>query len=141
MTDEKKETIGDDVADDAPTGAVGYGKPPLWTQFKKGCSGNPKGRPKKAKNLKTDLKELLNEPVTVKTGGVTKTVTKRRAMMMNLQAQALQGNTKATQAIINLALQLDPPEMEPDADMPSKEEDHKTVENYLAWHYKLKGGA
>jgi hypothetical protein len=27
---------------------VGYGKPPKDTQFKKGSSGNPKGRPKKA---------------------------------------------------------------------------------------------
>ena len=26
---------------------VGYGKPPKSTQFEKGVSGNPKGRPKK----------------------------------------------------------------------------------------------
>lgn len=27
---------------------IGYGRPPRWTQFPKGKSGNPKGRPKKA---------------------------------------------------------------------------------------------
>jgi hypothetical protein len=34
---------------------VGYGKPPKHTQFKPGKSGNPQGRPKGTKNLKTDL--------------------------------------------------------------------------------------
>ena len=38
---------------------VGYGKPPEHTRFQPGRSGNPRGRPKGTKNLKTDLVEEL----------------------------------------------------------------------------------
>lgn len=41
---------------------IGYKKPPRHTRFRKGQSGNPKGRPKGTQNLKTDLAEELSEP-------------------------------------------------------------------------------
>jgi hypothetical protein len=47
---------------------VGYGKPPQRTQFKPGNSGNPRGRPKGTKNLKTDLMEELGEKILVHEG-------------------------------------------------------------------------
>jgi hypothetical protein len=37
--------------------AVGYGKPPANTRFRKGVSGNPKGRPKRAKSSLPRLNE------------------------------------------------------------------------------------
>jgi len=40
---------------------VGFCKPPKEHQYSKGTSGNLKGRPKGAKNLKTDLLEELGE--------------------------------------------------------------------------------
>ena len=39
----------------------GYGKPPRHSQFKKGQSGNSKGRPKGSRNFSTDLKETLEK--------------------------------------------------------------------------------
>ena len=44
---------------------VGYGKPPRQTRFRKGQSGNPRGRSPGTKNLKTLLNDALNEPVIV----------------------------------------------------------------------------
>ena len=38
------------------------------TRFRKGKSGNPQGRPKRTKNLKTDLIEELREQILVREG-------------------------------------------------------------------------
>ena len=40
---------------------IGYGRPPKSRQFKKGRSGNPKGRPKGSLNLKTIVRRELAE--------------------------------------------------------------------------------
>jgi hypothetical protein len=63
---------------------VGYGKPPRDTRFPKGQSGNPRGRPSGAKNLKTLLSEALNEPVIVTENGGRRKVTKRQAIITQL---------------------------------------------------------
>ena len=60
---------------------VGYGKPPKTNQFPKGQSGNPEGRPKHTRNLKTDLLEELNEEIPIRDGTRIKHVTKQRALV------------------------------------------------------------
>ncbi|MCY3732928.1 MAG: DUF5681 domain-containing protein, partial [Chloroflexi bacterium] len=48
---------------------VGFGKPPKHSRFKKGKSGNPKGRPKGSRNFSMVVKETLEEPVRVTSHG------------------------------------------------------------------------
>jgi hypothetical protein len=55
---------------------VGYGKPPRRSRFRKGVSGNRKGRPKGKRNIATVLTEILEEEIEITEGGVRKTVTK-----------------------------------------------------------------
>ena len=93
---------------------VGYKSPPKHTQFKPGQSGNPKGRPKGTKNLRTDLGEELQERITVTEGGRQLTVSKQRAMLKSLMAKALKGETAAARALINLIVGLE----QVDADEP-----------------------
>ena len=85
---------------------VGFGKPPRHTQFKPGQSGNPAGRPKGAKNLKTDLEEELRELITVREGGNHKIVSKQRALLKSLTAKAVQGDPRAAAIVIDMMYRL-----------------------------------
>ena len=71
---------------------VGYGKPPRSTRFKKGQSGNPRGRPSGSKNLSTLLSEALNEPVIVTENGRRRKISKRQAIIKQLVNQSAKGD-------------------------------------------------
>jgi Family of unknown function (DUF5681) len=86
--------------DQEPEYQVGYGKPQRHTRFKPGVSGNPRGRPKEAKNLSTLVHEALNEPVVVAENGRRRKVTKRRAIITQLVNRSAQGDLKAMQMLL-----------------------------------------
>ena len=75
---------------------VGYGKPPKGTQFKPGQSGNPRGRPKGTKNLKTDLMEELREKIVIREGDRPQKVSKQRAMVKSVVNRAIKGDPRST---------------------------------------------
>jgi hypothetical protein len=85
---------------------TGYGNPPKHTRFKPGQSGNPKGRPRGTKNLKTDLEEELGEMIVVREGGNPKTVSKQRAMVKSLTAKAVHGDARAMVIAFDLMYRL-----------------------------------
>jgi hypothetical protein len=68
---------------------VGFGKPPKQTQFKKGRSGNPKGRPRTRPDSYSELTKVLREKVTVE--GQQEKVTVQQALLLRLRDQALRG--------------------------------------------------
>lgn len=70
---------------------VGFAKPPKKTQFKKGRSGNPYGRPRKKPDLYLELTKVLHEIVTVTVDGQPERVTVQEALLLRLRDQALQG--------------------------------------------------
>ena len=108
---------------------VGYGKPPKKTRFKPGESGNPKGRNKGVKNLKTDLVEELQETLIVNESGKRRRVSKQRAMVKSLMARAIKGDTRAITLLTTLIVRL----LNIDASEGSKEltaEDKAILEAY-----------
>jgi hypothetical protein len=81
---------------------VGYGKPPRATQFKKGQSGNPRGRPKGAKGFDAQLKEAFGQKVEVQLKGKMRRITAGQAMLLKLTAKALGGDMAALRQGISL---------------------------------------
>jgi hypothetical protein len=74
---------------------VGRGNPPKHTQFRKGTTGNPKGRPKGSKNLSTYLMEAARDQVSATVGGKTRKISKIQATAMQLATQAAGGDQAA----------------------------------------------
>jgi hypothetical protein len=111
---------------------VGYGKPPKHTRFNEGHSGNPKGRPKGTKNLKTDLMEELSERISVSEGGKPKKLSKQRALVKSLTAKAIKGDAKAISILVNLMVRvLALVEEEREVDLIS-EDDMAILDNFIA---------
>ncbi|MBO6898434.1 MAG: hypothetical protein JJ868_13760 [Shimia sp.] len=86
-----------------PDYEVGYGKPPKHSQFKKGRSGNPKGRPKGAKGVVASIKREMERKVTIREGGQEVTISKAEAVAKRILAKALSGDAGA----LKLLLQFD----------------------------------
>ena len=81
---------------------IGYGKPPEYSRFQKGQSGNPKGRPKGALNVGTVLNRTLSEKVVVMDQGKRRTITKLEAAFKQLVNKAAQGDARALQQLLSL---------------------------------------
>ena len=126
---------------DADGHAVGYGKPPRKTQFRKGCSGNPKGRPRGTKNVATVLARTLRERVVINENGKRKTITKIEAAVKQLVNQAATGDLAALRQLmilVNSAEQRgsDAPQEHPAMD----EADQKVMKAILERFEKDTGG-
>lgn len=80
-------------------GKGGYGDPPREHCFKKGQSGNPKGRPKGSRNFQTILNRELERSVKVTDNGVRRSFTKSELMVRVLTDKAIKGDIRAFQNV------------------------------------------
>jgi hypothetical protein len=82
--------------------AVGYGRPPKATQFKKGQSGNPRGRPKGTRPVGAVLQEILGQKVAVSENGKTRRLPALEVMLRRLANDAMRSEPVALKLMLSL---------------------------------------
>jgi hypothetical protein len=79
----------------------GYGRPPKSRQFKKGQSGNPRGRPKMQPEMSRAylFRKVVKETICVKTASGEKIMTRWEALVRMVQSLALNKNSSAARLL------------------------------------------
>jgi hypothetical protein len=114
-----------------PDDGVGYGRPPKATQFKKGQSGNPKGRPKGTRPVGAVLQEILGQRIAVTENGRTRRLPALEVMLRRLANDAMRSEPSALKLMLSL--------VDRDGDSPEAEirfndilaEDKEILANFL----------
>jgi hypothetical protein len=93
----------------------GFAKPPSESQFRKGQSGNPSGRPRRP-STRTLLKNLLDQEVAVNTNGSPQRVSVRQALVQIVGANGLKGVSRDREFFFRLIGQHLPEEFQEEAE-------------------------
>ena len=88
------------MAKTPPSGKGGGRNPPVRTRFRKGQSGNPRGRPKGSRNFRTLIDEELEQELEVTENGKALKLTKRRLVARVLVNEAVRGNPRAWRELL-----------------------------------------
>ena len=86
----------------SPNYLVGYKRPPGSGQFKKGQSGNPKGRPRGAKSIREFFDQELSATVPIREGGRSRKISKREVIVKRQINKAMEGDPKSTELIMKV---------------------------------------
>ncbi|HEY3778171.1 MAG TPA: DUF5681 domain-containing protein [Rhizomicrobium sp.] len=79
---------------------VGYKQTPKDTRWKKGQSGNPKGRPPGYRNLAAALTAILHEDVNVDVDGEERRMTRLEAVTRKLVDEAAAGDPRLIKELL-----------------------------------------
>jgi hypothetical protein len=106
----------DHLPPDSDEPPVGYGNPPMATRFRPGVSGNPKGRPKGARNFSSIVAATLGERIFINENGQRRRITKLEAAVKQLVNRAAGGEARSIQILIGLlqASEARPPQVDPE---------------------------
>jgi hypothetical protein len=81
---------------------VGYGKPPKANQFRKGRTGNPRGK-RRGENITSAFKRIVSKRVKINDGDKIRTVSLAEAVILKNYSAAMQRDSIAMSNIFRLA--------------------------------------
>lgn len=76
---------------------IGRGRPPAAGRFRKGLSGNPRGRPKGSRR-KAPYDTVLGQKVTLREDGSSRQMTAAEAFLLHVTRRGLEGDSAAARA-------------------------------------------
>jgi Family of unknown function (DUF5681) len=82
--------------------AVGYRRPPKATQFEKGVSGNPRGRPKGSRTVGAVLQDILRQKIAVTENGKTRRLPALEVILRRLANDAMRSEPRALKLLLAL---------------------------------------
>jgi len=93
------------MEDDREGGPVGYRNPPRQTRFRKGQSGNPRGR-RKGSGVRSAAEKVLDRKVMATVDGQRRKVPITEALFLQMAQKALAGDGRATRDFLKIAEQV-----------------------------------
>jgi hypothetical protein len=97
---------------------VGYRKPPKASQFQKGKSGNPRGRPRQNPGIVAVFRKVSKQVVQTNGPNGKQRMTKLEASVTQLMNKATAGDLKAMKVLLQMASRF--PELVKDPEGPTK---------------------
>jgi len=85
---------------------IGRGRPPVHTQWQPGQSGNPKGRRKGRRNVKTELREIAVKMITVRDGERERQVSLLGANVLAHGVKGAKGDVRSAGLFLNHAYRM-----------------------------------
>ena len=92
--------MSDTDSDSPPRHTVGYGRPPADKRFRKGQSGNPRGRPR-GKSRKVVYDAVLGQRIEIRLEGVKLKVTAAEALLLKLVQSGVAGDARIGELVLN----------------------------------------
>ncbi len=111
---------------------TGYKKPPMHSQWKKGQSGNPSGKPKKEPSLNAKLKNLAAKEIVVTENGKKVSMTQDEAMLVAVLMKAMKGDMAAVKFVFEQLGAGEEALLSPPA-MKLGPEDMEVLNNRITW--------
>ncbi len=131
LRQDSESSIENTGGDEKESYEVGYRKPPKEHQFRKGVSGNRKGRPKGFKNVRTIIAEMLDQKVDLKINGQHQRMPYRAALLQRLFSDALNGKFNAIQTVMQFIKDISEGDASPARQEGIAEDDREILQRYV----------